>query len=59
MRCRGRLRQELQSCLVGGSIDILMLQEHHLCESHIRHCGKLMHRQSETFWSAAFGTAGA
>ena len=59
LRCRGRLRQELQSCLVGGSIDILMLQEHHLCESRIRRCGQLMHRQSETFWSAAFGTAGA
>ena len=33
LRCRGRLRQELQSCLVGGTIDILMLQEHHLSEA--------------------------
>lgn len=38
---------------------MLLLQEHHLSESRIRRCGQLMHRQSETFWSAAFGTAGA
>ena len=38
---------------------MLLLQEHHLSESRIRRCGQLMHRQSETFWSVAFGTAGA
>ena len=59
LRTRGVLRQELQRCLVGGPIDMLLLQEHHLSESRIRRCGQLMHRQSETFWSAAFGTAGA
>ena len=30
-----------------------------MCESRIRRCGQLMHRPSETFWPAAFGTAGA
>ena len=29
-RMRGRLRLELQTVLVGGTIDVLMLQEHHL-----------------------------
>ena len=28
MRFRGRLQQELQIALVGGQIDVLMLQEH-------------------------------
>ncbi len=27
---RGRIRQDLQKCLLGGAIDVLMLQEHHL-----------------------------
>ena len=59
MRFRGRMRQELQHALVGGQIDILMLQEHHLSESRIRRCGRLLQGQSETCWSAGFGTAGA
>ena len=36
MRYRGRLQQELARCLVGGPLDVEMLQEHHLSESRIR-----------------------
>ena len=42
LRFRGRMRQELQSALVGGQIDMLMLQEHHLSESRTRRCGRLL-----------------
>lgn len=59
MRYRGRLRQELQRCIIGGGIDMLMLQEHHLCESRIRRCGHLLGTRYETFWSAGFGPMGA
>ena len=52
---RGRLRQELQRCLVGGSIDILLLREHHLSESRIRRYGSILSSRYETFWSAGFG----
>ena len=58
MRYRGRLRQELSRCMVGGQIDCLMLQEHHLSESRIRRCGSLLARHSEVFWSASFGPSG-
>ena len=58
MRYRGRLRQELQRCLVGGSIDILLLQEHHLSESRIRRFGSILSGRWDTFWSAGFGPMG-
>ena len=58
MQYRGRLRQELARCLIGGLIDFLMLQEHHLTESRIRHCGSLLQRHAEVFWSPAFGPSG-
>ena len=44
--------------MVGGQIDCLMLQEHHLSESRIRRCGSLLARHSEVFWSASFGPSG-
>ena len=55
---QGHLRQELQRRLVGGTIDIMMLQEHHLTENCIRRCGPLWARHSEVFWSASFGPFG-
>eukprot|EP00250_Pteridium_aquilinum_P022375 c25362_g1_i1 orf=3-2321(-) len=57
-RYRGRLRQELQRCLVGGPIDVLMLQEHHLSVSRTRRCGRVLGGQSSTFWVPAFGPGG-
>ena len=44
--------------MVGGQIDCLMLQEHHLSESRIRRCGSLLARHSDVFWSASFGPSG-
>ena len=58
MRYRGQLRQELQKCVVGGRVDVLMLQEHHLSESRLRRYGSLMSGQWDTFWSASFGPMG-
>ena len=55
MSYRGRLRQELQRCLVRCSIDLLLLQEHHLSESRIRRYGSILSSRYETFWSAGFG----
>ena len=48
----------LMSCVTGGSVDVLMLQEHHLSDSRIRRCGSIMPRYHEVFWSAAFGPSG-
>ena len=45
-------------CLLGGSVDFLMLQEHHLTESRTRRCGQLLQRHTEVFWSGAFGPSG-
>ena len=50
--------QELARCLVGGPLDVVMLQEHHLSESRIKRCGKLLKGHGEAFWSAAFGPSG-
>ena len=59
MRYRGRLRQELARCLIGGSIDLLLLQEHHLTERRIRSCGPLLRGHRDVFWSPAFGPSGS
>ena len=57
-RYRGRLRQELQRCLVGGSIDVFLIQEHHLCERRIKRYGSVLRGKSDVFWSAGFGPMG-
>ena len=44
--------------MIGGPIDFLMLQEHHLTEIHIWQCGPLLHRHTEVFWSPTFGPHG-
>ena len=58
LRYRGRLRQELARCLVGGSLDVVMLQEHHLSASRIRRCGKVLKGHGDAFWSAVFRPSG-
>ena len=58
MRYRGRLQQKLARCVVGGPIDFLMLQEHHLSERRIRQCGPILQRHSDVFWSASYGPSG-
>ena len=48
----------LATCLTGGPLDLVMIQEHHLAESRIRRCGKLLRGHGDAFWSAAFGPLG-
>ena len=48
-RYRGRLRQELQRCLVGGGIDVFLIQEHHLCERRIKRYGSVFCGKSDVF----------
>ena len=57
-RYRGRLRQELQKCLMGGPVDVMMFQEHHLNEQRIRNYGTILPGNWEMFWSSAIGTSG-
>ena len=59
MQYRARLQQELGQSLLGGPIDVLMIQEHHLSASRICRCGQLMSGHREMFWSAGFGPNGA
>lgn len=58
MRYRGRLRQELATFLVGGLVDLVILQEHHLSESRLWRCAKLLRGHGEPFWSTTFGPSG-
>ena len=44
--------------MIGGPIDVLMLQEHHLSASRIRRYGQLMQGHREILWSAGFGPNG-
>lgn len=57
-RYRGTFQLELQRCLLGGQIDVLLLQEHHLSKSCTQRCGRLLGGQSSTFWVPAFGPRG-
>ena len=57
-RYRGRLRQELQRCLLGGSIDVLMVQEHHLSKHRMKRYGYTLRGKYEMFWCAGFGPMG-
>ena len=59
MRYCGRLRQELARCVIGGPIDFLMLQKHHLSESCIRQCGPILQRHLDVCWSALYGPSGS
>ena len=59
MRYRARLRQELGQSLIGGPINVLMLQEHHLSASRIWCCGQLMQGHREMLWLVGFGPNGA
>ena len=44
--------------MVGGSIDFLLVQEHHLSESRVRRYGSLLSGRYESFWSVGFGPMG-
>ena len=57
-RYRGRLGQELQRCLVGGSIDVFLIQEHHLSKHRIKRYGYVLRGRYDVFWSAGFGPMG-
>ena len=59
MRYRARLRQELRQSMIGGTIDVFMLQEHHLSSSRIQRCGQLLQSHREVFWLVGFGPNGA
>jgi exonuclease III len=54
-RFRGRLRQDLQKCLIGGPIDIIMIQEHHLNKVSIDSYGNILSGNWRMYWSEAFG----
>ena len=58
-RMRGRLRLELQNVLVGGPIDVLLLQEHHLNQRRGPSHGSILQGEWLTFWSAGIGTFGS
>ena len=58
-RMRGRLRLELQNVLVGGPIDVLLLQEHHLNQRRCASYGSILQGEWLTFWSAGIGTFGS
>ena len=49
------MRQELQRCLIGGSINLFLVQEHHLSNSRVKRYDSLLSGRYETFWSVGFG----
>ena len=51
---RGAFRQELRKPYV-GTIDVLMIQEHHLGEQHLLRYGNLLLRRWQHFWLPTFG----
>ena len=56
-RVKGLLRSDLGSSTV-GIIDILFLQEHHLCMDRIRKYGSILPGRWTHFWVPAFGPNG-
>ena len=58
-RMRGRLRLELQKALIGDPIDILLFEEHHLCQRRIDGYGSILRGQWMTCWSPRIGNNGA
>ena len=52
---RGRLRLEIQNTLVGGPIDILFIQEHHLSKRRIDSYGSILPGNWLSFWSPGIG----
>ena len=58
-RMRGRLRLELQTVLIGGPIDVLLLQEHHLNECRSRSYGSILQGRWIKYWSFGIGPYGS
>ena len=56
---RGRLRLELHKAVIGTPIDILFIQEHHLCKRRIDKYGSILPGQLTSFWSPSIGRQGA
>ena len=54
-RYRGRLRQDLHRDFTGGSIDILLIQEHRLNVERISEYGTFLPGNWEMFWFEAYG----
>ena len=57
-RYRGRLRQELNKCFIGGPLDVLLIQEHHLNSNCIAQYGTFLKGSWDMHWSEAYGTSG-
>ena len=54
-RYKYRLRQEINKCIVGGSLDFLLIQEHHLNTFRISRYGSILSGNWDMFWSPAIG----
>ena len=54
-KMKGRFRQEIQPCLVGGLIDVIMLEEQiHLNNQRIKEFGPPFRGNWECYWSSSF-----
>ena len=54
-RYKYRLRQEINKCIVGGPLDFLLIQEHHLNTFRISRYGSILPGNWDMFWSPAIG----
>ena len=54
-RYKHRLRQEINKCIVGGPLDFLLIQEHHLNTFRISRYGSILPGNWDMFWSPAIG----
>ena len=54
-KMKGWVRQQIQPCLVGGLIDVIMLQEHHHNNQRIKEFGPPFRGNWECYWSSSFG----
>ena len=54
-RYKYRLHQEINKRIVGGSLDFLLIQEHHLNTFRISLYGSILAENWDMFWSPAIG----
>ena len=52
---KGRLWQDLNKCMVGGGLNIMMVQEHHLSDDRIRNYGSILKGKWQLYWSSVIG----
>ena len=55
-RKRGRLRQELHRQIIGGTPDMLLLQEHDLSRDRIADFGSPLQGEWITLWGHGYGS---